>query len=99
MNYLFDTIIIGDDMDIYDINKSTLGRLYEMFPDTFKGMSLKDHCLIYKDKSVDLTSFNINDIIVGNSLFGSDLGKLKPIDVFTIIQLHVDFLGGINDGK
>ncbi len=84
-------------MNIFEVNKNTLMSLYERFPNSFEGLSLKNTNLVFEGQCVDISNFNINDLLTGDSLFASSLGSLSPIDVFKIIKLHVDFLGGIEN--
>ena len=82
-------------MNIFEVNKNTLTSLYERFPNSFEGLSLKDHYLKYDNQLVDISTFNINDLLVENAVFASSLDALSAIDIFTIIKLHVDYIGGI----
>ena len=58
---LFVTIIVGDDMNILEINLRTLSNLYEQFPESFKDLSMNGDYLVYNDEQVDISKFNIND--------------------------------------
>ena len=84
-------------MNIFEINKSTLSSLYNRFPNSFEGIRLNNNYLVYENDSVDISTFNINDLLSGDSIFGSCLDTLKPRDIFNIIKLHVDFLGGMDN--
>lgn len=84
----FDTISIGDNMNIIEINKQTLYNLYEQFPESFNGLSLEGNNLVYQGESVDISNFNINDLLTQETAFSSSLSVLSAEDVFKIIRLH-----------
>lgn len=75
-------------MDILQINKQTLYNLYEQFPESFKGLSLEGNDLIYKNERIDISNFNINDLLTSEISFSSSLSVLAPEDIFKIIRLH-----------
>lgn len=76
-------------MNIIEINKQTLYNLYEQFPESFKGLSLEGKDLIYKNERIDISNFNINDLLTSETSFSSSLSVLAPEDIFKIIRLHV----------
>ena len=82
-------------MDTLSVNANTLAMLYERCPQSFDGITLDDKMLKYKDEEVDISSFNINDLLSDpNSHFAASLDTLSPEDVFKIIRLHAVLLGG-----
>lgn len=79
-------------MEILEINRNTLANLYEQFPDSFNGLGMSDKYLTYQGEKVDISEFNINDLLSGDSAFTSSLSGLSAQDVFKIIRLHATFL-------
>lgn len=73
---------------IIDINRNTLANLYEQFPENFKDLSLNGNDLVYGDESIDISQFNINDLLVGETQFSTSLSVLSSQDIFKIIRLH-----------
>ena len=82
-------------MNTLSVNANTLAMLYERCPQSFDGITLDDKMLKYKNEEVDISSFNINDLLSDpNSHFAASLDTLSPEDVFKIIRLHATLLGG-----
>lgn len=79
-------------MDILEVNRNTLANLYEQFPNSFNGLSMNGKFLIYKDDEVDISDFNINDLLSGEIAFASSLSALSAEDTFRIIKLHTSLL-------
>lgn len=75
-------------MNIIEINKQTLFNLYEQFPESFKGLTLNGNNLVYQGNEIDISNFNINDLLSTESSFASSLSVLSPEDIFKIIRLH-----------
>ena len=80
-------------MDLNKVNYETLSSLASRFPANFGGLIINNDSIEYQDKKIPLNSFNINDLLGGESLFASDINKLSSFDIFNIIKIHVDFLG------
>ena len=83
-------------MDTLSVNANTLAVLYEQSPSSFDGMTLEENMLKYNGEEVDISSFNINDLLTDNNNFAASLGSLSPEDVFKIIRLHATLLGNTN---
>lgn len=83
-------------MNTLEVNASTLAALYEQSPQSFEGITLDGNMLKYNGEEVDISSFNINDLLADNNNFAASLSSLKPEDVFKIIRLHATLLGNSN---
>jgi hypothetical protein len=81
-------------MNTLEVNANTLAVLYEQSPQSFEGITLDQNLLKYNGEEVDISSFNINDLLADNNNFASSLGNLAPEDVFKIIRLHATLLSG-----
>ncbi len=79
-------------MEIIDINRNTLGGMAQAYPGSFEGMGLEGDYLTYAGQKVDISKFNINDLLTEENAFASNLGSLTPEDVFKIIRLHAVML-------
>lgn len=79
-------------MDILEVNKYTLANLYDQFPESFKGLSLDGNNLVYNGEKVDISKFNINDLLSSETNFAVSLSVLSPEDIFKIIRLHSLYL-------
>lgn len=76
-------------MAIIENNRKILANLYESFPESLNGLSLDGNNLVYQNEQVDISEFNLNDLINGeNQTFISSMNELKPNDVFKIIRVH-----------
>ena len=75
-------------MNILEINLKTLGDLYEQFPESFKDLSMNGNYLVYKEEQVDISKFNINDLLGSETAFAASLSVLTSEDIFRIIRLH-----------
>ncbi len=75
-------------MNIKEINKQTLFNLYEQFPESLTGLSLKGRFLRYQGEEVDIGEFDINELINSNTTFASSISVLSAEDIFKIIRLH-----------
>ena len=80
-------------MNTLEVNARTLAVLNEQSPQSFTGMTLDGNMLKYNGEEVDISGFNINDLLVDNNNFAAALGSLPPEDVFKIIRLHATLLG------
>ena len=80
-------------MNTLEVNANTLAVLYEQSPTSFNGITLDGNMLKYNGEEVDISGFNINDLLADNNNFASSLGSLSPEDVFKIIRLHATLLG------
>ena len=83
-------------MDTLSVNANTLAVLYEQSPTSFDGITLEENMLKYNGEEVDISEFNINDLLTDNNNFAASLGSLSPEDVFKIIRLHATLLGNTN---
>lgn len=83
-------------MDTLSVNANTLAVLYEQSPTSFDGITLEENMLKYNGEEVDISGFNINDLLTDNNNFAASLGSLSPEDVFKIIRLHATLLGNTN---
>lgn len=79
-------------MKIIEVNRNTLSNLYEQYPESFKGLSLEGNNLVYNGESVDISKFNINDLLGGDNQFGLSLSILSAEDIFKIVRLHAVML-------
>ncbi len=79
-------------MEILEVNRNTLANLYEQFPESFKDLNMSSKYLIYNGETVDISEFNINDLLGGDNAFSSSLDGLSSEDIFRIIRLHAVFL-------
>lgn len=79
-------------MEILEVNRNTLANLYEQFPESFKDLNMSGKYLIYNGETVDISEFNINDLLGGDNAFSSSLDGLSSEDIFRIIRLHAVFL-------
>lgn len=75
-------------MDILEINRNTLANLYDQFPESFKDLNLEGNNLVYNGQSIDISKFNINDLLGGETHFAASLSVLSSEDIFKIIRLH-----------
>lgn len=75
-------------MEIIDVNRGTLANLYEQFPESLKDLSMNGKYLIYLNQKVDISKFNINDLLSSNGIFFESLSVLSSEDIFKIIKLH-----------
>lgn len=75
-------------MNILEINLKTLSDLYEQFPESFKDLSMNGNYLVYKEEQVDISKFNINDLLGSETAFAASLSVLTSEDIFRIIRLH-----------
>ena len=86
-------------MDILNVNLNTLANLYEEFPESFKGLTIDGKYLVYNGEKVDISKFNINDLLGDSSYFTSSLSVLTPEDIFKIIRLHAIGLESLKPQK
>ena len=80
-------------MNIIEVNRNTLAALYEKNSSSFDGITLDGNMLKYGNEEVDISKYNINDLLTDNENFAASLGSLSPEDVFKIIRLHATLLG------
>ncbi len=83
-------------MNTLEVNANTLATLYEQSPLSFEGITLDGNMLKYNGEEVDISEFNINDLLADNNNFAASLGSLSSEDVFKIIRLHATLLGNNN---
>lgn len=79
-------------MEIIEINRNTLANLYEQYPESFKDLSLDGNSLVYNGESVDISKFNINDLMSDDNQFAASLSVFSSEDIFRIIRLHAVML-------
>lgn len=75
-------------MNILDVNRNTLANLYEQYPENLYGLSMDGNNLVYKGEYCDISNFNINDLLNGDTNFAASLSVLDAEDIFRIIRLH-----------
>lgn len=80
-------------MNTLKINADILAMLYEQCPQSFDGITLDGNMLKYNNDEVDISGFNLNDLLSDNNNFAASLNTLSPNDVFKIIRLHAILLG------
>ena len=73
-------------MEILEVNRNTLANLYEQFPESFKDLNMSGKYLIYNGETVDISEFNINDLLGGDNAFSRSLDGLSSEDIFRIIR-------------
>ncbi|MGN1371646.1 MAG: hypothetical protein ACI4XM_05185 [Candidatus Coprovivens sp.] len=86
-------------MNILEVNKYTLANLYEEYPESFKDLRLDGNYLVYNGEKTDISKFNINDLLSGETNFAASLSVLSSEDIFKIIRLHALHLESINNKK
>ena len=87
-------------MDILEINRMTLSNLYEQYPENFKDLRLEGNDLVYNGERIDISHFNINDLLSNESMFISSLSILSSEDIFKIIRLHaLTINSSLNENK
>ncbi len=79
-------------MDILEVNKYTLANLYDQFPESFKDLTLDGNDLVYNGEKIDISKFNINDLLSEETNFATSLSVLSSEDIFKIVRLHALFL-------
>lgn len=79
-------------MKIIDINRNTLYNLYEQFPQSLANISLEGNNLIYQGEAVNISKFNINNLLNEKTSFAGAINILATEDIFRIIELHAVFL-------
>lgn len=75
-------------MNILEENRNILMELYEKYPESIKGLSMSGKNLVYNGNVCDISNFNINDLVYGDTNFLASLSVLNAEDVFRIIRLH-----------
>ena len=56
-------------MNTLEVNANTLAVLYEQSPTSFDGITLDGNMLKYNGEEVDISGFNINDLLADNNNF------------------------------
>lgn len=79
-------------MEIIEINRNTLSDLYVQFPENFKDLRLDGKELVYGTEHVDISHFNINDLLTAETQFSTSLSVLSSEDIFRIIRLHATLM-------
>lgn len=75
-------------MNTLDVNLNILRNLYEQYPESFRGLGMDGNKLTYNGEGVDISNFNIDDLLSGNQNFFASLSVLNAEDIFKIIRLH-----------
>lgn len=75
-------------MEIIDINRTILDQWYNICPESFAGITLDGNYLVYKSDRIDISRFNLSELMSDDSLFLPSLNVLTPTNVFDIIRLH-----------
>ena len=86
-------------MNILEVNKYTLANLYEEYPESFKDLRLDGNYLVCNGEKTDISRFNINDLLSGETNFAASLSVLSSEDIFKIIRLHALHLESLNNKK
>ena len=86
-------------MNIIEVNKYTLANLYEEYPESFKDLRLDGNYLVYNGEKTDISRFNINDLLSGETNFAASLSVLSSEDIFKIIRLHALHLESLSNKK
>ena len=86
-------------MNIIEVNKYTLANLYEEYPESFKDLRLDGNYLVYNGEKTDISRFNINDLLSGETNFAASLSVLSSEDIFKIIRLHALHLESLSNNK
>ena len=79
-------------MEIININRNTLAGMADAYPESFNDLGLDGNYLTYGSERVDISNFNINDLLSEDNAFASSLGNLTSEDIFRIIRLHAVML-------
>lgn len=79
-------------MNIVEQNKNTIMTLVYNYPN-LSGLEINGNFLSYNGESVDISEFNIMDLVNSDSDFSSSMDLLTAEDAFRIIRLHAIFLG------
>ena len=75
-------------MNTLDVNLNILRNLYEQYPESFRGLGMDGNKLTYNGEGVDISNFNIDDLLSGNQNFFASLSVLNAEDIFKIIRLQ-----------
>ena len=87
-------------MNILENNRKILSQLWQQYPENLEGLSLEGNNLIYNGEGIDISSFNIGEILNGQSLFSEQISVLSAEDIFKIIRLHAALTNSkVNDNQ
>lgn len=75
-------------MNIIEINSKTFPNLVELFPENFQGITINNQFLIFNNEQLDISKFNINDLLAEDCDFSFYVTSLSPQDTFNIIKIH-----------
>lgn len=81
-------------MDILEVNTNTLAKLKAF--DGFKDLYIEKNYLVYNGEKVDISKFNINDLLNGDSMFSSALVDLTSKEIFDIIRIHAMMINSVS---
>lgn len=84
-------------MEIININRNTLAGMANAYPESFNDLGLEGNYLTFAGERVDISEFNINDLLAEDNAFASSLGILTSEDIFRIIRLHAVMLKSKNE--
>ena len=84
-------------MDILEVNRDILDNMRIQFPESVEGLSLDGNNLVYRGETCDISHFNLNDLLMGDSQFANSLSVLSGEDVFRIIRLHTIMMSKTSD--
>ncbi len=73
-------------MSVIDENIKAINNLKQF--DGFKLLSIEGNDLVYNNQRVDISRFNIYELLDGTSLFSSALADLTSQEIFDIIRIH-----------
>ncbi len=80
-------------MEILENNRIILDNIYKQSPNSVGQLKLEGNFLVYNNEMVDISEFNLNELMLGDSQFSSSLDTLSSEDVFRIIRLHAALMG------
>lgn len=80
-------------MEMLENNRSILNNLYQQSPSSVSELKLEGNYLVYKNDMVDISEFNLAELVYGDSQFSGSLDTLNSEDVFKIIRLHALTMG------
>ena len=75
-------------MSILENNRNVLSQLWHQYSENLDGLSLEGNNLIYNGESIDISNFDIANLLNNQSLFLEQMSVLSAEDIFKIIRLH-----------
>ena len=80
-------------MTTLDRNIELLKNWNETYPESFRGFNIENENIVFNGNKINISKYELTDLIASNPLFVDQLSTLAPNDVFKIINLHVMLLG------